>query len=381
MVEVPLHIDDTEAGSALMMTDPRIVLSSKIERLDSERIRYDLNNIKVLGRGHSATVFLVNVLESDEPDEPDELGEPDKQVAVKVMDYDLGAWEEDPEFRENRNKLGFKEYILLDLLDHPNIVKVYELGLAGFEEFQRVFIVMEYIKGNTLGSKEGLKQFGELSLDMKLDILKQMASAVDFLHEKKIVHKDIKSSAFLLEYTEGAYRPVLHDLGLSKDQRFSDADETFEDLLFYGSAGYLNVGLEDDLFVRDKYAFAVSMFQLLTGELPFNSINFDIAYNLDGKLGKYPVKKIVRINKLVKTGDQTVFNYPSLIESVRSQYGEEKYLEINDYFFEMLVTKILEKSILEEYEFPTQVPSDHPIRNQDLTCAQIVADLEKILRK
>jgi len=78
------------------------------------------------------------------------------------------------------------EFYILKQLDHPNIMKVYEL----YEDQSTLYIVTEYIPGGMLFAKLAHRE--EFSEAICAHILKQVVYALAYCHEKKIVHRDIK---------------------------------------------------------------------------------------------------------------------------------------------------------------------------------------------
>ena len=91
-------------------------------------------------------------------------------------------------------------------LDHPNIVPIYEAG----EVDGRLFIVMRYVEGSDL--KELLRA-GPLGAERTVWLCGQVADALDFAHERGLVHRDVKPSNVLLDAREHVY---LADFGLTK---------------------------------------------------------------------------------------------------------------------------------------------------------------------
>src|SRR5699024_10216321 len=76
-------------------------------------------------------------------------------------------------------------------LSHPNIVSIYDVGKEESENNNDVYyIVMEYIKGNTL--KDIIKEKGKINVDTTLNYSIQIAEALQHAHNNQIVHRDIK---------------------------------------------------------------------------------------------------------------------------------------------------------------------------------------------
>ncbi len=143
-------------------------------------------------------------------------------------------------------------------LNHPNIVTIFDVGEApGLGPF----IAMEYVEGNNLGH---FIREGSLDLESRFGILIQTMRALRAAHRHAIVHRDVKPENILVAETG---RVKLMDFGIAKtmDPQLSRAGE------FLGSPAYsapeLLRGL-DPTPSSDRYSFAVTAFELLTGQLP-----------------------------------------------------------------------------------------------------------------
>ena len=88
-------------------------------------------------------------------------------------------------------KLGLNEYQMLVELDHPNLVKVFEL----FENDNSFFIVAEVCKGGDL--RQELINSGLYSENRAALLMKQVLECVDYFHSKHIVHRDLKPGSKL----------------------------------------------------------------------------------------------------------------------------------------------------------------------------------------
>jgi serine/threonine-protein kinase len=142
--------------------------------------------IEQIGRGGMATVFRAHDPERD------------RHVAIKVMpSYH-------PEDRAFVERFG-QEARAVFALDHPNIIKFYDLG----EDKGFSYIVMEYVTGGTL--EDRLKD--RLPLAEVLELITPLAEALDYGHSQGIVHRDLKPTNVLL--TEDG-RPILSDYGLAR---------------------------------------------------------------------------------------------------------------------------------------------------------------------
>lgn len=91
--------------------------------------------------------------------------------------------------RYNSDKLSIirNEISILKMMDHPNIVKIYEY----YEDQERFNIVMEYCKGGELF--ENITKTGVFDEEVASSIMSQILSAISYLHSKNIIHSDLKA--------------------------------------------------------------------------------------------------------------------------------------------------------------------------------------------
>jgi serine/threonine-protein kinase len=97
------------------------------------------------------------------------------------------------------------------LLSHPNIVKTYKYSKTSDG---LLFIVMEYVHGETLYSY--LQNRGRLSLNVTIEFLKQLCSALDLAHKHKVLHRDLKPENILVTKTSTGEITKLTDFGVAK---------------------------------------------------------------------------------------------------------------------------------------------------------------------
>jgi len=93
------------------------------------------------------------------------------------------------------------------LLDHPNIIKIFEI----FEDDTEYYIVMEYCQGGELYEK--IKQHKTFPERECADILRQLICVISFLHSKRIAHRDVKPENIMLEERASEISLRLCDFG------------------------------------------------------------------------------------------------------------------------------------------------------------------------
>ena len=174
----------------------------------------------------------------------------DRTVAVKVMAAHLSA---EPAYRA----AFLHEAQVAAEVSHPNVVPVHAAGEAD----GLLYLAMAWIDG------PNLREIGALSITRAITLVRQVARAIDALHEAGIVHGDIKPSNILVHREDHAY---LVDFGVARRSEYADA-RTSE--LVGGTPAYAAPETTDSVPnpASDLYALGCVVFELLTGERPFGS--------------------------------------------------------------------------------------------------------------
>jgi serine/threonine-protein kinase len=198
-----------------------------------------------LGAGGMSTVYraLDGVLE--------------RQVAVKLLAEHLS---EDDGFvaRFRREALSAAKLV------HPNVVQVYDSGQDAAAH--RHFIVMEYVKGPTVG--QIMRERGRLTADAAVDIVSQACDGLEYAHRHGVIHRDVKPGNLLVN-PDGVVK--LADFGIAKAAEDSSITQIGS---VVGTAAYLSPERargDEATASADVYSLGVVMYQLLAARLPFES--------------------------------------------------------------------------------------------------------------
>jgi serine/threonine-protein kinase PpkA len=146
-------------------------------------------------------------------------------------------------------------------LKHPNIVTIYDIGLAGDE----MYISMEYIEGGDL--KERLES--HILPDDVLDYLVKIGSALNEAHKKGVIHRDVKPANILFRDEN---TPLLTDFGIAKNVE-NDKDLTSTGI-FLGSPNYVSPEQAEGAHLdgrADIYSLGCIFYEMLTGYKPYHS--------------------------------------------------------------------------------------------------------------
>lgn len=180
-----------------------------------------------------------------------------KTVAVKVINPQLTKDE------ENKKRLS-SEGRLLSSINHPNIVKVFEVS----ETEKHTFIAMEYLEGGTL--HDVIQHKYPFTLKEFEEIVLQICDGLHFIHSKEIIHRDLKSQNIMFDNKN---KIRIMDFGLSKSPLVS----TMTSLgTVVGTLGYVAPEQVTSIDVdkrTDLFSLGVILYQMLTNELPFTGEN------------------------------------------------------------------------------------------------------------
>lgn len=147
-------------------------------------------------------------------------------------------------------------------LSHPNVVNVYDVG----EEDGMYYIVMELVEGITL--KSFIERKGRLDIKESVGIAIQIAQGVEAAHDNHIVHRDIKPQNIIIS-REGKVKVT--DFGIAKAVTSDTITSNAMGSVHYLSPEQARGGFSDEK--SDIYSLGVTMYEMLTGRVPFMGEN------------------------------------------------------------------------------------------------------------
>jgi hypothetical protein len=178
-------------------------------------------------------------------------------LALKAIDLSIGY---DHEALESTSESFLREATIAGSLSHPNIVTIFDVG----ETDGLAYIAMEYVRGHHLSEFAAADRL--LPVDTVLDLIGRAADALDYAHRRNVVHRDIKPANIM--YDSLSNNVKITDFGIAK---LIDANRTRTGIVL-GTPAFMSPEQLEGKNVNghtDLFALGVSLYQLLTGLLPF----------------------------------------------------------------------------------------------------------------
>ena len=203
--------------------------------------------VSVVGEGAMGVVYLATDPEIE------------RSVAIKTLREMSDA---SAEVRSDLEARFLKEAKLAGRLQHPNVVTVYEVG----REQNTSFIAMEYVEGESL--TQVAAQGARLDIAARVDIVRQVAQALQHAHERGVIHRDIKPGNILVTRDR---RVKVADFGIGKLLASGTGDLTRTGQML-GSPAYMSpeqIRGEKLDGRSDLFSLGVVFYELLTGSRPF----------------------------------------------------------------------------------------------------------------
>ena len=196
-----------------------------------------------------------------------------KLVAIKTLNANVQG---KPNFREFQTKF-VNEALSLARCSHPHVVQVYEVFPETVGNIELWCMVMELIDGTNLA--EYLEDNGILAEAKALPIIQQVGSALSFVHQQGLTHRDVKPQNIMLR--RRGLEAVLIDFGLARELTVPGKLRSSS---VFGTECFAPIEQYERRAERgpytDVYSFAVTLYAMLTGELPCPSIYRKTIYGL-----------------------------------------------------------------------------------------------------
>jgi len=178
-------------------------------------------------------------------------------LALKAIDLSVGY--DNPDCPSTTESF-LREAAIAGGLSHPNIVTIFDVG----ESDGLAYIAMEYVRGHHLSEFASPERL--LPIATVLDLASRTAEALDYAHRQNVVHRDIKPANIMYDSLSNNLK--ITDFGIAK---LIDANRTRTGIVL-GTPAYMSPEQLEGKNVNghtDLFALGVSLYQLLTGQLPF----------------------------------------------------------------------------------------------------------------
>eukprot|EP01103_Thecamoeba_quadrilineata_P013662 TRINITY_DN3853_c0_g1_i1.p1 TRINITY_DN3853_c0_g1~~TRINITY_DN3853_c0_g1_i1.p1 ORF type:complete len:793 (-),score=174.57 TRINITY_DN3853_c0_g1_i1:92-2470(-) len=182
-----------------------------------------------------------------------------QKAAIKILTKD-----DTNEKADLLKKMREKEITIMKLVDHPNIVKLYDV----YETANHIYLVMELLQGSLFSY---VVKSVRVSPGKALVLFQQIIEALDYMHKHLICHRDLKPENFLLN-SQSTLKVC--DFGFASLMKGDDEMLTTRcGTLHYASPDILTEGDGYDGRLHDVWSAGVNLYVMVTGELPFNDKN------------------------------------------------------------------------------------------------------------
>src|SRR5437773_598436 len=280
-----------------------------------------------------------------------------RRVALKIIKLGMDTRQVIARFEAERQALA--------LMDHPHIAKVLD---GGATETGRPYFVMELVRGIKITD---YCDHNQLSTSQRLGLFTQVCQATQHAHQKGIIHRDIKPSNILVTLHDGKPVPKIIDFGIAKatQQELTEKTVYTQFQQFIGTPAYISPeqaelsGLDIDTR-SDIYSLGVLLYELLTGQTPFDGKKL-VGAGLDEIRRiireQEPPRPSTRISTLTAEEQTTVakrrqVELPKLVSQIRGD-------------LDWIVMKCLEKDRSRRYDTANGVASEieHFLKDEPVT--------------
>lgn len=226
-------------------------------------------------------------------------------VALKILRPKLSY---DPDFIN----MFKREVTLARMLSHPSIIKIYDLNRVG----NMWFVSMEFLDGEEV--KDVIIREDKLSSERVHSIALEMLSALDHSHSRQLIHSDIKPQNIFIDRKDHA---TLVDFGIARTMNSQMKDQTV-----YGTPGYISpeqITGHPATPRSDIYSLGVSLYEMVTGEMPFEDETMDLT--LENQLKRIPPKPSSLSDEIPSWMDKVIGKMMARKPSDRYQSAREAY--------------------------------------------------------
>lgn len=264
-----------------------------MERILREETKGEYTVGKMLGRGGMAVVYLA---------EETRLG---RKVALKVLPPELT-------FGHGVDRF-LREAKTAATLDHPHIIPIYRIASGG----KLFWYAMKYLEGRSL--EDVLRERGKFTVEETVEVLDQVADALDYAHEHQVIHRDIKPANVMLDSRD---RVIITDFGIAK--ALSEGALTASGSVI-GTPYFMSPeqGMGKPVAgAADQYSVAVMAYRMLAGHIPYDG---DSAIDI---LHKHCMMEVPRLDAEIPEIPKHVAD---AIEKAMAKKADERFKDIRTF--------------------------------------------------
>ncbi len=264
-----------------------------MEKLLRDETKGDYTIGHMLGKGGMAVVYLATETSLS------------RKVALKVLPPELTFGHGVERFKREAKTAA--------ALDHPHIIPIYRISNS-----QKLFwYAMKYLEGRSL--EDLLRERGAFSLDETVEILEQVAEALDYAHEHKVIHRDIKPANVMLDNRN---RVILTDFGIAKalsEGKLTATDSVIGTPYFMSPEQGMGKTVSG---ASDQYSVGVMAFRMLAGHVPFDG---DSAIDILHKHCMFPPPS------LAEAAPHLPEHVVAAVERTLSKAGADRFHSVSDF--------------------------------------------------
>ena len=264
-----------------------------MERMLRDETKGEYTVGKMLGRGGMAVVYLA---------EETRLG---RKVALKVLPPELT-------FGHGVDRF-LREAKTAATLDHPHIIPIYRIASGG----KLFWYAMKFLEGKSL--EDVLRERGKYTVEETIEVLEQVADALDYAHEHQVIHRDIKPANVMLDSRN---RVIITDFGIAK--ALSEGALTASGSVI-GTPYFMSPeqGMGKPVAgAADQYSVAVMAYRMLSGHIPYDG---DSAIDI---LHKHCMMEVPRLDEDVEGIPKHVAD---AIEKAMAKKAPERFPDIRTF--------------------------------------------------
>lgn len=288
------------------------------KKIDDEDIIFKKYEIgRKLGQGSFGVVYEIVNKETEE------------QFAIKIINKEkVGGGKYNVSF-EN-------EVFIMKSVIHPNLIRLEEV----FESKKKLYLITELCEAGELSKI--IKKEGPIPEHISKIIMRQIVSAISYLHKNDIVHRDLKLENILLKEfdpDQEIYYIKITDFGLSSQRSTAGTDSMFED--YCGTPLYMAPEIIENLpysQLCDVWALGIIMFILLTSHSPFSTDSNQLREQIKradiDTLSKYYIKlspeakhclqRMIKVNPAHRITSSELFEHPWFLDKKLDEMPETK---------------------------------------------------------